>query len=76
MTTDDMKAAIERAMSEGMANQREWWLICELAEVGRLAVAERRTYMDDKESYLAWDAAKRANNSAADAFLAKHGGGE
>jgi len=72
--TTDMKAAIEKAKSDGNCNQREWWMICELAEIGRLAVeVHQHTKGTDP---LATHAAADLLDDACTAFLARLEGGK
>lgn len=80
MTTDEMKAAIEMAKRHECCSLAEYDTVMALAEVGRLAVEDRRVEMEptwDTDSTWVDRAVKSENarNAATDAFLAKHGGG-
>lgn len=72
MTTDDLKAAIERTKRHECCSLAEYDTVMELAEVGRLAVECRRLDSRDDDGLEAFLVAD-VRNAAADAFLAGRG---
>lgn len=75
MTTDDMKAAIERTKRHECCSLAEYDTVMELAEVGRLAVECRHATKSETNGRLNMYLSEDKRDDAADAFLAKHGGG-